>query len=174
MSISLKTIPNISKFLDKKNMILQKPLKREVSAEKSKSHLNFKSSFYKNNEPKINKNLCILNFITNETNRKYSIKTTLSDSLPNRNYELYMINKYDENLNTSLSFISEFDLEEENKLNESFNSCDDINSSIEQIEIKTKTSKIVNKDLIDIEDDLKLENEWNDIKDFLLNRKQAE
>lgn len=30
-------------------------------------------------------------------------------------YDLCMINKYDENLNTSLSFISEFDLEEDVK-----------------------------------------------------------
>ena len=169
MSISLKKIPNIKKLLPNNNILLQKPLTK-----KSKSHLNLKCSYYKNKETKINKNLCILNFITKETNRKYSVKTTLSDFFPNKNYELYMINKYDEYLNTSLSFISEFDLEEEKNLNDSFNSCDEINSSIEQIEIKTKSSKIVNKNLDDNENEAKLEKEWNDIKLFLLNRKQKE
>ena len=69
------------------------------------------------------------------------MKTTLTDSFPTKNkYELYMINKYDENLNPDLSFISEFDLEEDfNKSNDSFNSSDNDDSEIEQIEIKTRT-----------------------------------
>ena len=77
-----------------------------------------------------------------------------------------MINKYDENLNDSLSFISDFDLEEDkNKLNDSFSSsCYDENS-VEQIEIKTKTNKIYNDNE---EYDFELEKEWNDIKESLL------
>ena len=59
-------------------------------------------------------------------------------------YELSMINKYDEDLNSSLSFISEFDLEnEENDNDSSFDSCFDDNS-VEEIDIikKEKTQKI--------------------------------
>ena len=49
-----------------------------------------------------------------------------------------MINKYEENLNSSLSFISEFDLENNNDIKEdnSFNSEDD-DDSVEEIEIIT-------------------------------------
>ena len=47
-----------------------------------------------------------------------------------------MLNKYDEDLNSSLSFISEFDLENEENDN-SFNSSFDDNS-VEVIEITSK------------------------------------
>ena len=89
-----------------------------------------------------------------------------------------MINKYDESLNESLSFISEFDLEQdENNQNDSFNSCDNDNESIEQIEIKTDIKTNSNKrDSIDDnkEIDLELENDWNDIQEFLLNKKSSQ
>ena len=79
-----------------------------------------------------------------------------------------MINKYDENLNTSLSFISEFDLEQDkSKLDDSFNSCGNDENSIEQIEIKTRTNNIYNENE---EFDFELEKEWNDIQDLLLNK----
>jgi hypothetical protein len=82
-----------------------------------------------------------------------------------------MINKYDENLNSSLSFISDFDLEEdeENQIDESFNSCENDDSEIEQIEIKN-SSKQAFRDNIDEENDVKLEKDWNDIQNFLLNK----
>ena len=59
-----------------------------------------------------------------------------------------MINKYDENLDLSLSFISEFDLEEDNKneMNESFKSSDSEDNCEEQIEIKTVTKKFKSDD----------------------------
>ena len=53
-----------------------------------------------------------------------------------KNYDLSMLNKYDEDLNSSLSFISEFDLENEENDN-SFNSSFDDNS-VEVIEITSK------------------------------------
>ena len=149
--MSVKNIPKISKLLIKNNMTVKKPLKREESSEKSKSRLNLKYLFYKNNEKKIiNKDLCILNFITN-SDRKYSVNTSLSNSIPNLfNYELYMINKYDEYLNKSLSFISKFDLEEdENKLSDSFSSCQNNDSDMEQIEIKKKSSININIEIDD-------------------------
>ena len=53
-------------------------------------------------------------------------------------YDLSMLNKYDEDLNSSLSFISEFDLEnEENEKDNSFNSSFDENS-VEEIDIVKK------------------------------------
>ena len=173
MSVSLKNLPEMNKLLTDNGMGMKKTLKGEKSAEKSKSHLNLKYLFYENNEKKnINKDLCILNFITNDSERKYSYKTTLSSSIPNLyNYKLCMINKYDEYLNKSLSFISKFDLEEdENKYSQSFSSCEINDNDIEQIEIIKKSSKNI---IIEIDDDndVKLEKEWNDIKNCLLNKK---
>ena len=56
-------------------------------------------------------------------------------------YDLSMLNKYDEDLNSSLSFISEFDLEnDENDKDNSFNSSFDENS-VEEIEIIKKSKK---------------------------------
>ena len=50
-------------------------------------------------------------------------------------YDLNMINKYEEDSNSNLSFISEFDLEEdESRRKESFESCFDDNS-VEEIQI---------------------------------------
>ena len=51
-----------------------------------------------------------------------------------------MLNKYDEDLNSSLSFISEFDLENDNEDNNSFNSSFD-DDSVEGIEIISKIKK---------------------------------
>ena len=157
-------------------MEVGKALKRDKSTEKSKSHLCLKNLFYKKAD-KIDKDLCILNFITNDTQRKYSMKTSLTDSFPSKNkYELYMINKYDENLNPDLSFISEFDLEEDlKKSNDSFNSSDNDDSEIEQIEIKNRTSKIIYENENEIvENDIELEKEWDDIQNFLLNKKKIQ
>ena len=157
-------------------MEVSKALKRDKSTGKSKSHLCLKNLFYKK-EDKIDKDLCILNFITNDTQRKYSMKTALTDSFPSKNkYELYMINKYDENLNPDLSFISEFDLEEDlKKSNDSFNSSDNDDSEIEQIEIKNRTSKIIYENENEIvENDIELEKEWDDIQNFLLNKKKIQ
>ena len=175
MSISLKNIPKMSKLLDKKDLNLSVPIKREESTGKSQTHLSLKYSFYNNiQKQSINTDLCILNFITNESERKYSGKTSISDSIPNKfNYELQMINKYDENLNSSLSFISEFDLEdeEENLENDSFDSCDNDVSEIEQIEIKKSSKNVLDDRIEDEECSIKLEKEWNDIQEFLLNKK---
>ena len=83
-----------------------------------------------------------------------------------------MINKFDENLNTSLSYISEFDLEaDEDELDKSFNSCDSENS-VEQVEIFEKKNK---KNILedDEEHNTKLEKEWKDIQELLLNKNSS-
>jgi hypothetical protein len=78
-----------------------------------------------------------------------------------------MINKYDENFDSSLSFISQFDLENnENNLDNSFCSSNN-EESCEQIEIKTITKDISEKDK---EHSRKIEKEWNDIQKLLLGK----
>ena len=66
------------------------------------------------------------------------IKSDFSLNSQEMKYDLCMINKYDEDLNSDLSFISEFDLEqEENENDNSFNSSFDENS-VEEIDITPK------------------------------------
>lgn len=168
MSVSQNNIPKLSKMFDKATLI---PREREKSSGKSHNHLSLKYSLYINEEKKIKTNKCILNFITNDSERKYSIKTSMSENPIKYNYELHMINKYDEYMNSSLSFISEFDLEEEEekKFDDSFDSCGHDDSGIEQIEIKN-ISRRNTKDKNDEEIDIKFEKEWSDIQNFLLNK----
>ena len=81
----------------------------------------------------------IFNYILNST--RNSLKTDATEKSSEMKYELSMINKYDEDLNSSLSFISEFDLEnDENNNDNSFDSCFDDNS-VEEIDIIKKEKK---------------------------------
>ena len=118
--------------------------KRNNSVEKDKKDASVKSLYMKDDK-KYNKDLSILHYIMTRAGRKYSIKTAFSDNITQNeimNYDLAMINKYEENLNSSFSFISDFDLEEENddKEDSSFNSENDDNS-FEEIIINTKYTK---------------------------------
>ena len=171
MSVSTKNAPQFSKTRKNDEPLLTKYEKRDSSSEKPRKNLNLKNVFYKiEPKQKINKNLTVLNYITNTNGRNCSAKTALTKSpLDINDYDLCMIKKYDENANDSLSFISEFDLEEdENKLNDSFSSSANDENSVVQIEIKTKTNKIYNND--NEEFDFELEKEWNDIKELLLKK----
>jgi len=80
-----------------------------------------------------------------------------------------MINKYEENLNSSLDFISDFDLENDNENNGSFNSEKD-DDSFEEIDIKTKYSKKI-ENYINDDDEFnnKLNKDFVDIKNCILN-----
>ena len=79
----------------------------------------------------------ILNFIRTSY-RKETFNIDCFESSSEMKYDLNMINRYEEESDSNLSFISEFDLEEtENKNNESFDSCLDENS-VEEIEIVNK------------------------------------
>jgi D-mannonate dehydratase len=124
----------------------------------------FKKEIYK----KLNEG-CVLNFIRN-SKKKDTIKTNCSEKSQEMKYDLSMLNKYDEDLNSSLSFISEFDLEEdeEKKSNESFDSFAHDDSGLEIIEIKCSNKKV--NDKLDENDDIEFEKEWNDIQNFLLNK----
>ena len=76
----------------------------------------------------------ILNFIRNSNKKETSFLNSSGNSSEMK-YDLNMINKYEEDSNPNLSFISEFDLEEdESRRKESFESCFDDNS-VEEIKI---------------------------------------
>ena len=79
----------------------------------------------------------ILNFIRTSY-RKETFNIDCFESSSEMKYDLNMINRYEGESDSNLSFISEFDLEEaENNNNESFDSCLDENS-VEEIEIVNK------------------------------------
>ena len=103
----------------------KKPIKKQTSLHDDY----FKKEIYK----KLNDG-SVLDFIRN-SKKKDTVKTTFSEKSELMKYDLSMLNKYEEDLNSSLSFISEFDLEnEENENDNSFNSSFDENS-VEEIEI---------------------------------------
>lgn len=93
---------------------------------------NYKNEIYK----KLNE-ASILNFIRNSVKKERGETEREEKKMI---YDLSMLNKYDEDLNSSLSFISEFDLENDNEDNNSFNSSFDDNS-VEGIEIISKIKK---------------------------------
>ena len=161
MSISSKNI--------RKNIILEKT-DEEVHKDFTKKYKKIGSFQNDNHQKEIFKKLnecTVLNFIRN-SDRKETVKTNCSESSKELDYDLCMINKFDENLNASLSFISEFDLENDEKdNNNSFNSLD--NDSVEEIEIIKNTPK----ELYDKEDEehhTKLEKEWEDIQEMLFGK----
>ena len=76
----------------------------------------------------------ILNFIRKSIKKETSFLNS-SENSSKMKYDLNMINKYEEDSNSNLSFISEFDLEEdESRKKDSFDSCFDDNS-VEEIQI---------------------------------------
>ena len=169
MSISSSTLPKQINLAFDKNKETQKTFNRKFKKQISLQNDIYKKEIFK----KLNEG-SVLNFIRN-SDRKDSIKTTFSDSNGEVKYDLCMINKYEENLNSSLSFISEFDLEEDGKDNDnSFNSIDD-DHSVEEFDIFKKNNKtnIIDKSDDDEEHNTKLEKEWNDIRKLLLNKNNA-
>ena len=123
---------NIREKINKKQE-LKKPSKKGL-----KKNISLQDDYIKE---KIFKELnegTVLHFIRN-SNRKDTVKSTFSENVQEMKYDLSMINKYDEDLNSDLSFISEFDLEkDEDKNDNSFNSSFDENS-VEEIDIILKT-----------------------------------
>ena len=132
------SLSNLHENLMKKEPATKDKLKKAIKKYTSVQDDYLKSQIYK----KLNEG-SILNFICNTSTRN-SLKTDATEKSSEMKYELSMINKYDEDLNSSLSFISEFDLEnDENNNDNSFDSCFDDNS-VEEIDIikKEKTQKI--------------------------------
>ena len=124
MSISSDNIiENIKETLDSTN-----PSKKSVQKRISMSDDNIKKNIYK----KLNEGT-VLNFIRTSS-KKDNLKSIISENSQEMKYDLGMINKYEEELNSNLSFISEFNLEEDDNESESFNSSLDDNS-VEEFEI---------------------------------------
>ena len=169
MSISARHFSKKKKIFKSSLSIKLKPEKRSYSV-KYQSDITLNKNLYNKETKIINENLLILNYIMNCSQKKFSAKTALTDSSPeNLKYDLNMINKYEENINTNLSFISNFDLEDIYKDNNSFNSEEDDNENYEIIENETKTNKkAVNYRSNDDEVNDKLEKDFLDLKNFLL------
>ena len=124
MSLSSDNIiKNIKEKLDSTN-----PSKKSVQKRISMSDDNIKKNIYKN----LNEGT-VLNFIRNSSKRDI-LKSNISENSQEMKYDLGMINKYEEEPNSSLSFISEFNLEEDENESETFNSSLDDNS-VEEFEI---------------------------------------
>ena len=120
---------NISEIKDI-NKEKENPLKKGVKKFTSLQDDYIKNEIFK----KLNEGT-VLHFIRNSNIEK--VKSNFSIKSQEMKYDLCMINKYDEDLNSDLSFISEFDLEEENEKDNSFNSSFDENS-VEEIDIIKK------------------------------------
>ena len=120
---------NISEIKDI-NKEKENPLKKSIKKSISLKNDNIKNEIFK----KLNEGT-VLHFIRNSNIEK--VKSNFSINSQEMKYDLCMINKYDEDLNSDLSFISEFDLEEENEKDNSFNSSFDENS-VEEIDIIKK------------------------------------
>ena len=172
MSVSLKTLPKTSKTFKNKDTSYKNNQCRSQSIEKPKKYLSITNLFYHQEKVKmqiVNENLPILNLITISSDKKTSAKTSLTDQAPDiYKYDLNMINKCNEDLDSSLSFISDFDLEEdENKSDKSFSSSEN-DSYKELIIIKTSTKNV--NITADDEENKILEKEWNEIQESLLKK----
>ena len=177
MSLSTDVLEKSKLFSSKNNGFILNPENDDISIEETKKNL-YSENIVDNQEniedfnDKINKNLQILNFIFSGNEKQSSTKSSLIENI--HHYNLNMIDKYDENLKTNLSFISDFDLEEKSKssLNDSFNSMDSKINCEEQIEIISSSRQILLFD--DEEIDIQLKNEWNDIKKILLDKELSQ
>ena len=181
MSASSKMNLKIKKPIKRGDSLLSNIEKRDSSLDKAKHSLNLKNTFYQKESKQdmdINNNLSILNFVINKDDRRSSLVTNITYKAPEKlDYDLDMVNKYDED--RSLSFISEFDLEEDDSKqgDESFSSCENDDPSIEEVEIikKYPAHKRVSCDYIykKPETDLDLEKDWNEIRHLLLKKQMA-
>ena len=165
MSISHRHFSNKKKLFKSSLSIKLKPEKRSYSV-KFQSDLTLSKNLYKKDTKIINENLLILNYIMNCSQKKFSAKTSLTDSSPdNLKYDLNMINKFEEDINTNLSFISNFDLEDiYNENNKSFNSEEEEDDN-DNFEIIVNTRKINKKVVSNIDNDDEVNDKLN--KDFL-------
>ena len=174
MSISHKHFSNKKKLFKSSLSIKLKPEKRSYSV-KFQSDMALSKNLYKKDSKVINENLLILNYIMNCSQKKFSAKTSLTDSFPeNLKYDLTMINKYEENINSNLSFISNFDLEDVyNEHNDSFNSEEEDDNDNFEIVVNPRiiNKKVLNNIDNDHEVNDKLNKDFLDIKRLVLGKK---
>lgn len=178
MSIIKKRNSNDFKLLKSSAQIKlnQEKVSNTLRSENNFSLYNKKIDKLDNTNSKKNQesNLLILNYLNNASEKNSTEKTGLTDLSPeNFDYDLTMLNKYEEDFNTSLDFISDFDLEkDDDKSFSSFESENDENDddSFEKIEIKTKyNKKFESHQTNDDEVNDKLNKDFIDIKNLLLN-----
>ena len=116
---------------------------------------------YKTNQDTI---LSLLMKNKNNDKRRPSCKTSFTDTIIgfNFNYNSKEINQFDE-LNNSLSGISDFDLEKDkDDIKSEFNSSEENNSSIEEEEIFVKNKRKKEKKE-DVEYEIELEKDYEEI-----------
>ena len=119
------------------------------------------------NEEKVSKSNkyqnSILSLFTGKNKRRSSLKTadTKLCAPMNYDYDLNEVKKFDE-LNNSLSDISEFDLEKSEDEKSKFNSSEEDDSFIEDQEIIFKKEKMNHKKL-DVEYEIELDKEMENI-----------
>ena len=119
------------------------------------------------NEEKVSKSNkyqnSILSLFTGKNKRRSSLKTadTKLCAPMNYDYDLSEVKKFDE-LNNSLSDISEFDLEKSEDEKSEFNSSEEDDSFIEDQEIIFKKEKMNHKKL-DVEYEIELDKEMENI-----------
>ena len=169
MSVLQRHFSNHKKSYKSSLSIKIKTERRSYSV-KSQSEICLNKNLYKKETKIYNESLLILNYIICCSQKKFSAKTALSDTVfHNLEYDYNMINKHDEKLNSNLSFISNFDLEGDNNgNNNSFNSEND-EDSFETIDIKNKYDKAILNN-IDKDDEIndKLNKDFLDLKHLLL------
>ena len=165
-----------SKTNSKKNLLYKSFVSSNIKSKSrsysvvNSSNISLNKDFYKKPIKIYNSNLSVLNYIMACSERKFSVKTGLSNYSPeNLNYDLDMINKYEENLNNSLSFISDFDLENDckNDIDNSFSSEKD-DDSVEIIEITKKISTLDIYGNVNEDNDINilLNKDYNEKKDY--------
>ena len=119
MSLSMDNLSQTNAYSPKNDSYIFDTKNEDMSIEKAKKSISSKTTFYEKEninsfDEKINKDLQILNYILTPSDRISSVKTVLSDNLTEMDYDLDMVHKFNEN---DLSFISNFDLEEDTKDN---------------------------------------------------------
>ena len=142
--------------------IIEETDKLEIDFSKTKEQRNI---FV--NEEKVSKETkyqnCILSLFTGKNKRRSSVKTADTNLyFPMKyDYDLSEVKKFDE-LNNSLSDISEFDLEKSEEEKSEFNSSEEDDSFIEEQEIIFKKEKMNHK-THDVEYEIELDKEMEDI-----------
>ena len=142
--------------------IIEETDKLEIDFPKEKEQRNNFSNEEKISKPNIYQNSIISLFI-GKNKRRSSVKTAHTNiCIPMRfDYDLNEVKKFDE-LNNSLSDISEFDLEKSEEEKSEFNSSEEDDSFIEDQEIIFKKEKL-NRKKLDAEYEIELDKELEDI-----------
>ena len=174
MLISRKHFQKFNRTFDcnqKLSLIFEKV---EVSFEESRYHCSLKKTVDKTGfgrAKKLNPNLPILNYMINNTIKKNPTMTFISNPYKVKlDYDLNMVHKFDEDINQSWSFISEFDLDKEEKeSDDSFDSSNNNDELCEEI-IYIEKNKNLKKPTEDKDIDIESDKEWNDVKNYILNR----